>query len=264
MKIVDIHESGANNILMWAINNNANIKSDPALQSIINDELSYMITMSDVNFFELFRLTQIYRNRIRIINESKAELPTDTKLQELFKGSISIGDKDDITNVELYEISKHCINLFINNAMQMINDDHIISSNVVRMFLPMISRKFTIQFPITFMDFINSMSNDESSNIYNENYPNTLSNIIDAEIHGIKTALQMAFLKGTTIIKYNKQYDKYINAIKYSPLKTCKNNKAYKIGLLGFFKYNNISKKDVRVDLFNIMYDLKSDLDCWV
>lgn len=250
MNFINIKESGTNNILLWAISNGADIKSDLALQSIISDELSYIITIDNVNFFELFRLTQIYRDKIRIIDESKAEMPNSNELEKLFNGTYKPDDKSD--DIKLYNIVEHCGNMFINLTSQMINDNHIINSNTIRMFLPMISRKFTIEIPVGFCDIVKFMSSDEANEIYNENYPNTLNNIINNPTHGVLVNLNLAFIRNTSIIKYDKKYDKYINILKYSPLKSCNNNKLYKIAVLGFFKYDNISKTEIYIDLFNI------------
>jgi len=251
MKLSNIKESGANNILMWAITNGADVKSDPALQSVISDELSYLVTIEDVNFFELFRLTQMYRDKIRIIEEKRAEMPTRSELHKLFPGSYNPEPEDPTKEVQLCEIVEHCGESFINLAMQMTNDDHIITSGAVRLFLPMISRKFIIQLPVEFMDFINSMSEDEAARVYTTEYPGTLEDIIETENHGVKTTLQLALVRGTSIIKYDKQYEQYIKLLKYSPLKSKETNKLYKLALLGFFKYDNISRGEVRIDLFN-------------
>lgn len=256
MNFCNIKESGANNILMWAITNGADIKNDPALQSIINDSLSYTVTISNVNFFELFRLTQIYRDKIRTIDENKAEMPSLSELEKLFHGVYKHEINNSSKDIKLSEIVEHCGNMFINLAMQMTNDDHIISPSAVRMYLPMISRKFTVQIPVDFIDIINSMSVEEAKNIYNKDYPATLRNIFESESHGVKTTLQLALLKSTSIIKYNKQYEQYIKILKYLPLKSCNNNKLYKISMLGFSMYDNIAKNDVRIDLFKANKDV--------
>ena len=125
MNLINIKESGTNNILLWAISNGADIKSDIALQSIINDELSYVITLSNVNFFELFRLTQIYRDKIRIIDENQAEMPNINELEKLFNGTYKPSDESD--EIKLCNIVEHCGNMFINLASQMLIDvSHII------------------------------------------------------------------------------------------------------------------------------------------
>jgi len=92
MNIVSIKEAWSNNIISCAITNNANIVSDLALQSLINDELCYIITLDNVNLFELFRLTQTYRDKLRIIEESKAEVPSMEELKIFFPGEFTVGN----------------------------------------------------------------------------------------------------------------------------------------------------------------------------
>lgn len=251
MKITNIKESGSNNILLWAISNGADIKEDVHLQSLINDELFYHVTMNNVNFFELFRLTQMYREKIRIIDELKAEVPSNEELAKLFNGSYIPDPKNPEEKAPLYECVSHVTQNFINLALQMASDDDIIKPSALRLFLPMISRKFTVQIPVAFVDMVESISVEESAKLFSENYPETIQDIIDNENHGFKTILQLGFLRGTSIIKYNKRYDQYLKITKYSPLKTCNNNKLYKFGLLGFYKYNNITRGEVTCNLFN-------------
>ena len=59
MFISDIQESNSSNILKWALSNNAQILTDIALIDIINDEMKYLVTIEDVNFLEVYQLTQI-------------------------------------------------------------------------------------------------------------------------------------------------------------------------------------------------------------
>lgn len=251
MKITNIKESGSNNILLWAISNEADIKEDIHLQSLINDELFYHITMEDVNFFELFRLTQMYREKIRVIEENKAEVPSNEELAKLFNGSYIPDSKNPEEKAPLYECVSHVTQNFINLALQMASDEDIIKSSALRLFLPMISRKFTVQIPVAFVDLVDSISIEESAKLFNNKYPETLQEIIDNETHGFKTILQFGFLRGTSIIKYNNRFDQYLKITKYSPLKTCNNNKLYKFGLLGFYKYNNITRGEIICNLFN-------------
>lgn len=251
MEITNIRESGANNLLMWAINNGADIKDDTQLQSIINDELFYLVTLNDINFMELFRLTQMYREKLRILTEKKAMLPPRNEIVSLFSGSYILDPKDPETKSPMYELVEGVIESFINLALQMGNDDDIIKPSALRLFLPMISRKFDVQIPVSFIDLMDSISPDESERLFTSEYPATLNDIIEAEIHGFKTKLTLGFLKGTSIIKYNQRYDKYLRITRYSPLKTCKNEKLYKYGILGFWKYDETSRAEVRCSLFN-------------
>lgn len=251
MQITNIKESGSNNILIWAIKNGDIIKEDPQIQSIVNDELFYLFTLKNINFFELFRLSQMYREKLRILNEYESDVPSHKELSLLFPGGFISNNDEPDKKTPLYEAAEHCITNFINIVLQMKSDDDIISPSSLRLFLPMISRKFDVQIPVSFIDFIESMNNDESAEIFNMDYPKTIENIINNENHGVNRIMQLGFLKGTSIIKYNKRYDQYLSITKYSPLNTCKNNELYKFGLLGFHKFNNVTRGEVRCNLFN-------------
>ena len=106
MKITSITESGSNNTLLWAISNGADIKSDIPLQSIINDELFFLVRLEDVNMFELFRLTQHFRNKLRIINEHMAAIPDDSDLINRFPGSFTDPENPDV-HLPLIDAAKH-------------------------------------------------------------------------------------------------------------------------------------------------------------
>ena len=253
MKIIDIKESGCSNILMWALTNGADIKSDDPLISLINDETFYLVTLGDVNFFELLRLTQIYRNKLRIRNEYPASIPPRKDLKLLFPGEEVIpnpeeGEKPSISYAELGE---GAISKFMALVSQMTADDDIIPSGAVRLFLPMITRRFDVQIPVSFIDLIQSMNDDEIGQLFNQDYPNSIQTIIDAEIHGFKHTLGMLFVRGTQIIKYDARYDKYLKSIKYAPLKTYPHqDRLYKFALIGFFKKDNISRTEIKCSLF--------------
>lgn len=248
MKIIDIKESGANNTLMWALSNGANIKEDVPLTSLINDETFYLVTLSDVNFFELFRLTQMYRDKLRIVSEIPATIPSAKDLKDTFPGEYQ---NDGEEAISLSEVAEHVITNFINLTAQMSNDDDIIHPGAIRMFLPMITRKFNVQIPIAFIDLIDSMSVDEAAKLFTHDYPGTLREIIDTDLHGVKVNLSLGFVKATRILKYDTRYDKYLQLTKYTPIKSYQDQtKLYKFGLLGFAKKDNISRGEVRCSLF--------------
>lgn len=251
MKITAIKESGSNATLRWAIANKANPKTDRALASIINDELFYLITMSDVNFLELFRLTQMYREKLRICNEYQAEVPDRKSLVAEFNGTYSPNPDSSDSKAPLYEVVESSIAPFMNLALSMGTDDDIISPAARRLFIPMICRKFDVQIPIGFYELIEFMSEEESKEIFDPaGYPASLSTIIDSENSNIRNALTIGFVKCTSIIRYDKKYDQYIRALKYGPLKAAKpTSKLYKLGLLGFHKYDNVTRGEVRCSL---------------
>ena len=259
MQITNITESGCNNVLLWAIGNGADVKEDLPLQSVVNDELFYQITLSDVNFFELFRLTQMYREKLRIVYENKAEVPPRTELVKLFNGTYIPDETKPDTKAHLAECVEHVTQNFLNLALQMSADDDIIKPSAVRLFLPMITRKFSVQIPVAFTDLVNSITPEEAGMLFNSNYPNTLQEIINTENHNFKVKFSLAFIQATWILKYDNRYDKYLKITKYSPLKNSPSisDKLYKFGLLGFYKYNNVTRGQVRCNLFNL--DVESE-----
>lgn len=250
MKITNIAESTHSNVLNWAIKNGADIKSEQQLQTIINDELFYIVTITNVNFFELFRLTQTFRDKLRIINEKVAEIPSNKELMNYFVGNFSHED-DPEKKSPLYEIASYAATSFFNLSLQMKTDDDIISKSSVALFLPMITRKFDVKIPISFYDFISSMTDDEAKECFTTEYPSTLQPIIDKEnIEGVYGMITRLFFKLTTIIKYNNKFETYLKCTKYFPMKKIDNSKLYKVAIISFYKYNRITKSDDRVSLF--------------
>ena len=139
MKIVEIKEGGCNNILLYMIKNKLPFYNDESTYSIINDELYYIVTIKDVNMFELFRLTQSYRNKIRVIDTDQAAIPDRNKLAELFPGDFVI-DEEKGEKAPLLELAEHSSTMLQNLAMQMFSDSEVISNQSARLFLPMINR----------------------------------------------------------------------------------------------------------------------------
>ena len=246
MRITDIKESGTSSLLKWALSNKANIRGDQPLLSLINDELFYSVTLSDVNFFELFRLSQHYRDKLRILNSTQAQMPPEEELREHFKGEVEVEGEQ----IPLYEVAIASIERFLNLVAQMTVDSDIIPSSAVRMFIPMISRKYEVQIPVSFYDIFSSMNDEEISEIYNDDYPNTLQSIINADVHGAKTFISINFVKATQIVRYDKRYDMYLNTVKYFPIKGDTSDRLFKLGILGFFKRDPISRTEVRLNLF--------------
>jgi hypothetical protein len=249
MLIKSIKEVGCNNILTWAITNGAtNINQDMELIKLIDDELSYILTIDDIDFFELFRLTQLYRDKLRIVSESQYIIPTMDMLTQLFPGTIYKEDGEE----SLASLAEQSITRFMNTSIQMKADDDVIHPNVARLFIPMICRSFSIQIPINFSDVIQCMKDQEVSEIFNRDYPNTLSTMIDHEGHSVQNMIGFGFVKATNIIKYSNKFDKYLRAIKYSPLKSYKENTLYKFALTGFGKKDNVSRTEIKLSLFNM------------
>lgn len=249
MQVIDIKESGSNNTLLWAIKNGANILKEENLHGIINDELFYLVTYKDINLLELYNLSLKYRNKLRIISAEKAEIPSDKELEYLFPGEIHLGGED---STPVSSVIKANIENFINLVLQMEADDDIIDAPMMNLILPMISRKYTIQIPVSFIDVLLSMNNDEAKSIFSLEYPNTLETIFTTPNHPVLNTLELGLLKSSEVTKYNKKFDKYLSIIKYSPLSTYKENTIYKYALLGFYKFNNLNRGEVRCNLFHM------------
>lgn len=248
MYITEIRESGASNILMWALANGANINGDNQLIQLINDELFYLVTLTNVNQFELFRLTQMYRDKLKVKTEHQASMPLEPELKARFPGDYTPESGDPIANAKLAEAA---IQNFVNLTQQMMVDDDIIYPGAIRLFLPMITRMYDVQIPVAFADIVQSMDDDEAIEIFTKEYPATLNKIIENQEHGVARNLLMAFIQGTGIIKYDDRYDKYLQILKYAPLKSYKgNNNLYRMGLLGFSKRDMVNAGEVKCSLY--------------
>ena len=251
MKVTAIKESGCNNLLLWAIKNGAKIKQDSALQSLINDELMYLVTFSDVTFFEMFRLTQMYRDDLAIIATKPASIPPVADLQMRFPGKF----KDEKSGEEMLksQMVAGAIDHFINLALQMQADDDIIQSYTPQLYLPMISRRYDVQIPIPFTDIISYLRTPEDAEkLFNGMYPSNLTQeVIENPESPIVQMLMLGFTKAVDVIHYNKTYDKYLRGIKYTGVNRAKSDKLYKFTLSGFHKRDNISRGEIRCSMFN-------------
>lgn len=249
MKIATIEESGNNSTLLWAIKSNADIANDKPLISIINDELFYLVTVEDVNFFELFRLTQTYRNKVRVTLSQKAAIPTVEELSTVFGGETNY-EGSAIPNAQ---IAENAISLFANMAMQMFADDDIIDTSASQMFLPMIARKFTVQIPYSFSDLVFSINPENHAHdaIFNKDYPSTLSRINEIN-PSVFNMILINLISVTEPIKYNSHYNDLLKVTKYFPIKKQKSDKLYRLGMIGFHKYNNLTRGETNCSLFQL------------
>lgn len=247
MKISNIHECGSSNLLRWAIANDADIASDISLQSLINDETFYQITLTDVNFLELFRLTQTYREKVCVINEQKAEIPSNDELALYFPGKVTI----DGTEFDTTEIVSNACDMFMKIALQMHSDDDIIRTNTAMLFLPMLCRKFDINIPISFGDIVATFDEQTpASTLFNTAYPDNLAEVV-LNAPMICNKLMLYMLKSTCIIRYDEHFDQLLRLTKYAPLRKCTDDNLYKFRLCGLSKFNPVSRDEARCTFFN-------------
>ena len=173
MRVVSIKESGSNNLLRWAISKSTSFYKDESLCNMINNELYYIVELENINFFELFRLTQLHRNYLRILDEKQAECPSTEELSLYFPGMYRSEESNDEVNKS--SLAEFAINSFINLALQMNSDDDIINFKAMRLFLPMISRKFNVQIPVPFYKLLDNIKPEDIGKIFNQNYPDRKS-----------------------------------------------------------------------------------------
>lgn len=251
MKITSIKECGSSNILRWGINNGADVFNDVQLLSIINNETFYQLTIEDVNFLELFRLTQTYREKLHVTNVRKAEVPSTDELAKSFIGTYE-ADGETYT---IADIVNHVCSMFFNIGLQMEADNDIIMSRFVQMFFPMLCRRFDVEVPLSFIDLIGAIDpkHREDKSIFNTDYPNNINEIIfNEEDPMILHMLTLYFIKTTSIVKYHEHYEELVKVTKYAPLRKSNNdNKLYKFAMLGFSRFNTITRGESRFEFFN-------------
>lgn len=251
--VKSIREGGANNILKWAIANGADIRNEPEIQQLINEETYYSLTLENVNFLELFRLSQALRNKIRIVDEHKASILTRRESTEAFPGELIVNEgEENQATIEYYQKAEEAVEKLLNVAVSMNSDDDIIQPSAARLYLPMISRKFDVQVPITFNELLKAIPADVSTGvIFNQEYPNTLNLFFDDERFSLaKTMLLLGIVPILGIIRYSKKLNTAINITKFDGLKKIKSESLIKFKMTGFKVLDNISRNEIRCDMF--------------
>ena len=266
MKIIDINECGSSNILKWAIHNEADIKNDMSLQALINTDTFYQVRIEDVNMLELFRLSQLYRDKVHVIEEKRAEVPAVTELKKMFPGTITVEGEEASAS----DAAEHACNMFINLALQMNADDDVIRHESARLFLTMLSRHFVVDIPLSFTDFLATFRTPEVARIlFNSNYPSNLHDVVisdetpvagfEDDLAMVRNMIMLYIVKGTSVVKYDEHYEQLLRLVKYAPLRKCSNDKLYKFRMSAFSKYNNITRGESRCSMFNISKPLLAE-----
>lgn len=238
MNITKVEGSGNDSILRWAIKNGTDPGKDKMLANILQEEILFQVYFNDVNFFELFRLTQVLRDRLRVVCEYEAEIPNDEELKLVFPGTAEVEGHE----YTLAEIAKESMLPMYNLSKQMLVDSDIISKTVQESFIPMICRKFDIIIPFTLLDILTVLTEDDCKKLFTEDYPNTLKHITEDPMNNILSQFMLAFVQLTEIIRYSDRFNKYINLTKYKPLSEDVDSKEiFKIGLLGCHKHDPLT-----------------------
>lgn len=247
MKITSINVAGSTNIIKWAINNQADILNDIPLQSMINDEMFFQVTIEDVHFLEMFRLSQVYRDKLRIILDKSTEIPSQTEIETYFPGEITMKDE----SAKFAELAIYAIDGFRNIAVMMNSDDDIIRPESASLFFPMITRRFNIQIPVSFMDILSMLTEDQVTTLFSHEFPVNINQVlIDNPSSNVPNAIQLGMIKSTSMIRYNKHYEDLMTATKYYVLNNVETKELYKFRPICFYKYDPVSRSEVRCSMF--------------
>lgn len=254
MKLSSITQSNYSSILKWAVKNNANFKKDLGLTDIISDDMKYLLTFDDVNFLELYRLSEIYRDRLIIIKMNSIIVPSDTYFEEHFEGQSE-------TNKELVkysEMAKLGIRKYIDLLKQVDanRENNVFSNPLDVLFVPMVCRRFSVQIPLRFIDLIFAISETEMSSVFNYTYPDSLENLIDSGGMGFETKLMVKMIKTIGIAPYEPKTTKYLDITKFNPLqKKTEEQNFYDPVLLSFWKINPVTAQEIKFNFFKTNKD---------
>lgn len=245
MIITEIEESNKSNILQWCLKNNADLKNDPLMLDFINDDLLYLITIEDVNFFELYLFTKFYRDQLRIIDRSQTSKLDKEFISNKFKGSI---DGEDCSKIALNATEN-----YMNLAFQIEGNSEKEKSErpLEIFFLPMISRRYTIQIPIYFIDVFRMVSEKEFKKLFTINYPTTLEILIDStEVNGFKTKMMLYLSKLLLPFNLDPTNEKKLDIVKFKQLTISDSENFYEPKMIRFEKIDKISKRIFRHTFF--------------
>ena len=252
MYFSDIAESNQSNILNWALMNKANIVNDIALIDLINDEMKYLITIEDVNFLQLYELTQMYRDQLKILYQSPIVVPTDEEFKSLF----GEGDKD--LNAKPFELAQQAIKRYTDLVTQIESnkeEGNRISKETPLdiLFIPMICRHYTIQLPLRFIDFIYLLSESEYKSTFSSSYPYTLEDLIKPSKNpqSFSNKLLIQLMKNSIPAQFNSRLIKYLDITKFNSLKKKNDDEQfYSPTLLNFGFEDPLTKKVIKYSFF--------------
>lgn len=238
MKVTSVKLSGCDNTLRWAVGNRADLKSNMPVVSIINDESFFLVTVDGLNFYQVYRLTQLYRNRLRISAVHRSQVPSGELLADYFPGNEA-------------KVERH-LELLLGLVSQMISDDDIVDQGIPKLFLPMITTTFAVQLPFAFVDAIDVMTPDEVTEIFTDDYLRRLEALPEkGAAHSLIRAIMIAVERSTGNIRYDSTYERLLQVTKYFPLKADTERSApYRFGLLGFSKFDPIGRTVNEVNMF--------------
>jgi hypothetical protein len=239
MKITQIAESGSNNLLLYAIKNGVDPCENYHLSEMVNGELHYNVTIEGVNFYELFRLSQTFRNDLRVIRSEPIQSLDPEELSQRFGKAVP-------------EEFNAIMEQFITVSEQIQGDDDFTDKIYSRLVLPMILTKYTIQVPYGFGDVINSLSDQSlSATLFSKEYPNNLQSFLEFE--RVQNGIMLQMEANLRNITYPAATEKLIMATKYKDIPPSGDidKDISVVKLVSFEKYDTVSRRIIRNSMFN-------------
>lgn len=245
MIITEIEENTNSNILQWCLKNEANLKEDHLMLDFINDEFNYLITIEDVNFFELYLLTKYYRDHLRIIDRKTINQVDKELIEKKFLNQIE--------NEKCSEIAIKAIERYLQLTLQIEGNSESKENNrpLEIFFLPMMNRRYIIQIPIYFLDLFRMVSDKEFKKLFTFNYPSTLDTLIEStDPMGFKMKMMLFISKLLIPLELNKSDENKLNVVKFKQLTTSENEAFYDPKMIRFEKMDKVSKRIFRYSFF--------------
>lgn len=251
MQIQKVEIQGNDNFLRYAIKNHADLYNDYDLLDFINGDTIVMVTLDDINFYELHRLTHFYRKKIRVIEECPIGDVSLDYFEQIIPGEIQSKTTGEV--IKLAQIAKDACDGFMNIALQMEADEDIIPSWAGRLFIPMIYRRFKVMVPISFFELIKALQGSRIANVFeDENYQEKLAHALFTS-EGLEVLNKL--LIGFSALIYNNLDSNHTTQLAkiflFQGLGSNKSNKLYHYTPIGFSRYNEFTGLEHRVRFFN-------------
>lgn len=246
MEITDIMLTGNDAFLRHAIKSGASLRNLIEMSPAI--EMEAHLTLADVNLYELSMLAHVHRDRIRIISEEPAGVPTETngvnKLKDMYPGVFEDPEGKQIPSWRLVE---QAMDGFMNISIQMVADYDIVESDCSRLFIPMGARHFTVQIPFPLTQLLSALKGTKLQGLFSDlNYSDRLKEIIDS----MDVTVQLLMAIDVTMRHQYSERDKYTEAYVLPQLKRTESKNLYDFNLIGFNQYDPIQKFNYHVMFF--------------
>lgn len=246
MEITGIMLTGNDSFLRHAIKSGASLHNLIEMAPAI--EMEAHVTLTDVNLYELAMMAHVHRDRLKIISEEPAEVPTEkngvNKLKDMYPGVFKDPEGKEIPT---WKLVQQAMDGFMNLSIQMKADSDIIQDDCARFFIPMAARHFTVQIPFPLSQLFSALNGTKLQGLFSDsNYLSRLNEIIDS----IDVTVQLLMAIDVTMKHQYFGRDKYTEAYILPQLKRTENQNLYDFNLIGFKQYDPVQKFDYHVMFF--------------